>query len=636
MLEIMRKNVGSWIIKFILFGIVIVFAFWGVGGYSGRNANTILRIDKLKVPYSEYQDMYDNMYQALSDSYDRIDSELLASLDLKEQALEALKDRYLLAAEAVDMGIGVTDEEIASRIAATAALQVNGTFSSQLYRNFLDVNQMTSDKFEDLVATDLTIGKITGIIQNSAVITPQEVEEDLGLITNRAAVKILVLSPNLFIGQVDDPDEDELADYYDENAEAFRRPEKFRQDVVVIDPLDYVDKVAVTGTDVEEYYEDNEHRYTVSAAYHLQHILFAFPDAATADSINGIRQLAEDTVERIQQGELTFAAAAARYSHDKATAQKSGDMGMVEEDDIENPILKAVESLEDGEVSQPIPTSRGFQVLKLVEARPERLRDLSEVRGGIEDAIRLDLAREKAMDIVDDILDATPDKPGALKETAQARELKVFDTDTFTRSDLASGDASFPRELLQFALTSEEGELTDAVEDAGKYYVGQTSQRDDSRIPALEEVRGDAEASWKVAEALDLAYEKGQEIVTALGEGKKLSVLSRKVGAGKILTPEPFTILDVEVEGTSGGQQLINDAFTLAEPGDAVLSRGERVHYVVVLDELVRAGEEELAAARPQVSASLIEQRRKEVMDGYLTSLREKYRERIWVNQDLI
>ena len=58
MLEYMRKNVGSWVIKFMLFGIAIVFAFWGVGSYSNRELNTIMTIDDVKIPYNEYRDIY--------------------------------------------------------------------------------------------------------------------------------------------------------------------------------------------------------------------------------------------------------------------------------------------------------------------------------------------------------------------------------------------------------------------------------------------------------------------------------------------------------------------------------------------------------------------------------------------------
>ena len=42
MLNLMRKNAGTWLIKILLGAIVLVFVFWGVGSFSDREPDGLL------------------------------------------------------------------------------------------------------------------------------------------------------------------------------------------------------------------------------------------------------------------------------------------------------------------------------------------------------------------------------------------------------------------------------------------------------------------------------------------------------------------------------------------------------------------------------------------------------------------
>jgi peptidyl-prolyl cis-trans isomerase D len=45
MLNVMRKHAGSWMIKVVLFAIVIVFVFWGVGSFRSREASKVATVN---------------------------------------------------------------------------------------------------------------------------------------------------------------------------------------------------------------------------------------------------------------------------------------------------------------------------------------------------------------------------------------------------------------------------------------------------------------------------------------------------------------------------------------------------------------------------------------------------------------
>ena len=195
MLDYMRKNAGSWIIKIMLFGIVVVFAFWGVGP-SGQDVNVIMTIDKVKVPSSEYRDIYNNLLDTYRQIYENLDSATLDFLDLKGQAKNTLIERYLLLKAARGLDVSASPEEVAAQITSAEAFQENGLFLPQRYQMFLDVNRMTPEIYEASLAKDITINKVTDLIKVSAVITRQEVDDNLLLLTRQAVVKVLELTPN--------------------------------------------------------------------------------------------------------------------------------------------------------------------------------------------------------------------------------------------------------------------------------------------------------------------------------------------------------------------------------------------------------------------------------------------------------
>jgi peptidyl-prolyl cis-trans isomerase D len=61
MLNVMRKHAGSWMIKVVLFAIVIVFVFWGVGSFRSREANKVAVVNDEIISVVEYRRAYNNL-----------------------------------------------------------------------------------------------------------------------------------------------------------------------------------------------------------------------------------------------------------------------------------------------------------------------------------------------------------------------------------------------------------------------------------------------------------------------------------------------------------------------------------------------------------------------------------------------
>jgi parvulin-like peptidyl-prolyl isomerase len=100
---------------------------------------------------------------------------------------------------------------------------------------------------------------------------------------------------------------------------------------------------------------------------HAQHILVATKDAA-------------DAVEtRLQNGE-DFAAVAKEVSTDTSTAGNGGDLGWFPKGIMVAPFENAAFALDAGQVSDPVQSSFGWHVIKVLEKEPDRPLTLSTLQ----------------------------------------------------------------------------------------------------------------------------------------------------------------------------------------------------------------------------------------------------------------
>src|SRR5690606_22068342 len=102
--------------------------------------------------------------------------------------------------------------------------------------------------------------------------------------------------------------------------------------------------------------------------YHLAHILVAVPDGATPEQISLGQQKVDGIKNLLDKGEMTFAAAAVRYS-DSPNALEGGDLGWRSLDEIPAAFATAIRGLQDGHIVGPARGPSGFQLLQLVEQR---------------------------------------------------------------------------------------------------------------------------------------------------------------------------------------------------------------------------------------------------------------------------
>ena len=91
MLDFMRKKAGSWMIKFILGAIIIVFVFWGVGSFTDRNATGVATVNGEVIQADTYREAYNTLLEQVRQRFgSSLNDDLLKALNLRKQALDRL------------------------------------------------------------------------------------------------------------------------------------------------------------------------------------------------------------------------------------------------------------------------------------------------------------------------------------------------------------------------------------------------------------------------------------------------------------------------------------------------------------------------------------------------------------------
>jgi peptidyl-prolyl cis-trans isomerase SurA len=140
-------------------------------------------------------------------------------------------------------------------------------------------------------------------------------------------------------------------------------------------------KTVITDEMVESYYRSHMEEFQTKERWRIQDIFLPFSPSDTSEQRAQIRKLAQHILERLRQG-AQFALLAQRFSQGPG-AESGGDLGYFSKGELEPVLEAAVETLEAGEISPDIETTRGIHIIKVTEVSLTPPRSLDEVRESI-------------------------------------------------------------------------------------------------------------------------------------------------------------------------------------------------------------------------------------------------------------
>jgi peptidyl-prolyl cis-trans isomerase C len=142
--------------------------------------------------------------------------------------------------------------------------------------------------------------------------------------------------------------------------------------------------VPVTAeADIQKFYDENPKYFEQPEQAHAAHILLRVPPNSTPEQKMEVQTRLEGIRADIENKKITFAEAATKYSDDKGSAQKGGDLGFFSRGRMVKPFEDAVFSSTAGTLTPIIETQFGYHLIEVIEIKPAGKMSLEEAKDKI-------------------------------------------------------------------------------------------------------------------------------------------------------------------------------------------------------------------------------------------------------------
>jgi len=151
--------------------------------------------------------------------------------------------------------------------------------------------------------------------------------------------------------------------------EYLKQNQTVKVNYVFIDPQKMAVKdIEINDDLIGDYYKNNSDEFKEEEKRQIQYVIFS--TTATAKDSSEIRELADDILQRIQDGD-DFGELAEIYSEDPGSKDKGGVLGFFSKGVMVKAFEDAAFSGKPGEIVGPIQTQHGLHIIKIEEKKTE-------------------------------------------------------------------------------------------------------------------------------------------------------------------------------------------------------------------------------------------------------------------------
>jgi peptidyl-prolyl cis-trans isomerase D len=593
-----------------------------VGG-RGVGANAVAKVDGQDVTNQEVDQVARSMMQQ------RHIPEQFKPYILP-QAVEAVVMQKVYLREAKRLGLEATDEDLRYEMqhgGFAQALYPNGTFiGADQYRDLIATQfNLSVPLFEQELRNELTMRKLRSVIGAGVFVSNAEVHDAFVKLKTKVKFDYAVLSITDLEKSVT-VDDAELHAYYEKNQQQFANtiPEQRKVKYVLVDPARLPSPVKATSDDLQGYYRQHAAEFRVPESAKVRHILIKLPlpgpdgkvDAKQADAA---KVKAQDVLDQIHKGG-DFATLAKKYSDDAATAKEGGSVGQLVQGSGSAPeIEKVAFGLAKGQSSDLIPTSYGFEIIRVDDKTSAHARSFDDVRAEIEPIVAAQKNQKLAEQLAHTV--ESQAKSGGLEKAASSNGLQVQETGFITRNDLLPGVGAAPQ-FADSIFSAKANAAPVAIPLPRGVAVAQVTEVKPPATPSFEQVKDRLTVQLKQQKAQAMLAQKTQELADKAHASHSLRDAAKAVGAtvktSDLVTP------DGQVPDLGQVSSSVPQLFEM-KPGD--ISQGITLGQkgaVVALIEKQAPTDAEFEAVKDRVKAALLDRKRSEAEEVFIASLRDR------------
>ncbi len=591
-------------------------------GGSSVGADSVAKVDGKDVTIQEVDQVARSMMQR-----QRLPEQLKSYI--LPQAVDAVIMQKVYLLEAKRLGLQATDDDLRYEMqhgGLAQALYPNGTFiGADQYRELVATQfNLSVPQFEQELRDELTMRKLRSVIGAGVFVSDAEVHNAFVKAKTRVKFDYAVLSDADLEKSVS-VDDAELRAYYEKNQQRFANtiPEQRKIKYVPIDPARLPNPAKVSSDELQSYYRQHAAEFRVPESVKVRHILIKLPlpgpdGKVDAKQAAAAKAKAQDVLNQLHKGG-DFAALAKKYSDDTATAKNGGSVGELVQGSGSAPeIEKVAFGLAKGQTSDLIPTSYGFEIIRVDDKIAAHSRSLDEVRSEIEPIVAAQQNQKIAEQLAHTV--ESQAKSGSLDKAAASNGLQVQEIGYFTRSQSLPAIGASPQ-FMDAVFGMQANAAPVSVPLAHGFAVTQVTDVKPPATPTFEQIKDRLATELKQQKAQAELGQKLQELSDKAHALHNLREAAKAVGA----TVKTSELVAPDGQVPELGQvSSVPQVFEM-KPGEISqpINLGQK-GVVVALLEKAEPTDAEFAVIKDQVKASLLDRKRSEAEEVFILSLRDR------------
>jgi len=287
MLTSLRALAGTWFAKVLFVLLILSFAVWGIEDMLrdlGRET-AVARVDGQPIEREEAAEALRRELQRINRATEgRFQPDARIRAALAQQAVEALVTDRVLGREIARMGVVVPDAAVRDYIFAIPGFQgADGRFSRLVFDSFLLSNDLTEQRFLNLLRTDLARQQLTNAVRSGAAVPPVLAERLLAWQAEQRQVGLVELR----FADSPEPEaatEAQLERFHENNADRFSAPEYREASLALMNAALLIPQMEVSEREIEDSYAAHRGRYETAERRGLEQVLVTTQEAAAAIS----------------------------------------------------------------------------------------------------------------------------------------------------------------------------------------------------------------------------------------------------------------------------------------------------------------------------------------------------------------
>jgi peptidyl-prolyl cis-trans isomerase D len=627
MLNLMRKNVKSFLVKAIISLIVLtfigtIFLVWGMGDEKhkdrGRVVATVFDRDITHTDYdTEYRQLYEYYQRQFKDNWS---PEMADKIQLKKAALDNVVNRQIMLHEASQQGIAVSDKDVLDKIQSIPAFQQNGHFDNRAYAQILEYGMhLNSAAFEDQIKKSLIIDRLQERIRAGIKVSREELLDTYSQQNEKVQADYVLFSPATFLSQLAVSDDD-VSQYFAKNKESYKLPTQRKIRFVYVDCQKVKASLSIDDDAITKYYESHMPEYQVPKQVHARHILIKTDPTGDSAKKEEARKKAEDLLKRVKAGE-DFTKLAAEFSQDPGSATKGGDLGYFGRGRMTPNFEKAAFALEKGAISDVVETPFGYHIIKVEDVQEARTKPIDEVKPEIRakllDGEAWEAAENVAYNMVRNFY-----KTGQLEEMAVKGGYSIIDTELAENTKIIP-NVGQSEEFAKTAFSLMKDNVSTPVRATAGYYILRLVEEIPPRIPELDMVREKVTQALKKEKAGEKAKAMAEEMHAKLqGANADLATLAKEyqvtVADSGEITHSGF------IKGLGPSQEISNALFSLKEGSFTPVIQTGRGSCIAVLKKRVGLDLAKFAEQETMIREQIMRSKEQQLVQAWLERLKKK------------